>query len=92
MWAPGPVWMETENLATTGIRHLDCPVCSGSLHSIKIGGNSFESAAELKYCCNPNKPSCVHEEMKGGLNSGNAGCRFVENLYVLQFAFQKCEY
>ena len=33
-WAPGPVWMGAENLATTGIRSPDGPACSMSLYRL----------------------------------------------------------
>jgi hypothetical protein len=37
-WAPGPVWMGTENLASNGIRSPDCPVCSESLYRLSYRG------------------------------------------------------
>jgi hypothetical protein len=30
-WAPGPVWIDAENLASTGIRSPDCPARSESI-------------------------------------------------------------
>ena len=31
-WAPGPVWIDVENLAPTGIQSLDLPTYSESLY------------------------------------------------------------
>jgi len=33
-WAPGPVWTDAENIATTGIRSPDRPACSQSLYRL----------------------------------------------------------
>jgi hypothetical protein len=38
-WAPGPVWMDAENIFCTGIRSLDYPATSESLH--RLYGNEI---------------------------------------------------
>jgi hypothetical protein len=37
-WAPGPVWIGAENLATIGIRYLDLPARSESLYRLSYPG------------------------------------------------------
>jgi hypothetical protein len=37
-WAPGPVWTGAKNLALTGIRYTERPVCSESLHRLSYRG------------------------------------------------------
>ena len=37
-WERGPVWTGAENVATTGIRSPDRPVCSESLHRLSYTG------------------------------------------------------
>ena len=36
--APGPVWIDAENLAPTGIRSPDLPACSESLYRLSLRG------------------------------------------------------
>jgi hypothetical protein len=44
-WAPRPVWTGAENLAPTGIRSLDHPACSQSLHRL-----SYQAHNMALYC------------------------------------------
>jgi hypothetical protein len=45
----------------------------GQRQSIKIGNRSFESVAKFKYLGKTlTDKNCIHEEIKGRLNSGNA--------------------
>jgi hypothetical protein len=37
-WAPGPVWIGAENLASTGIRYSDLPARSESLYRLSYSG------------------------------------------------------
>ena len=37
-WAPGSVGTGAENVASTGIRSLDCPACSESLYRLRYPG------------------------------------------------------
>jgi hypothetical protein len=54
---------------------------AGQRHSIKIGKRSFESVAKFKYLGTTlTDQNCIHEETKGGLNSGNACYRSVQGL------------
>ena len=39
-WAPRPVWTNAENLAPTGIRYPDRPVCRESLYRLSYRGPS----------------------------------------------------
>jgi hypothetical protein len=39
-WAPGPVWMDVENLTLTGVRFLDCPTCKELLYRLICPGPS----------------------------------------------------
>ena len=40
-WAQGPVWIDVENLASTGIRSLDLPARSESLYRLSYSGPFF---------------------------------------------------
>ena len=40
-WAPGPVWTDAENLATTGIRSPDRPARSQSLYRLRYPAHGF---------------------------------------------------
>jgi hypothetical protein len=53
----------------------------GQKHSIKIVNRAFEYVAKFKYLgTTPTDQNCTHEEIKSGLNSGNACCRSVHSL------------
>ena len=39
-WAPGPVWMGAENLASNGIRSPDCPARSGNKQGLISKGSA----------------------------------------------------
>jgi len=39
-WAPGPVWTDAENLASTGIRSPDRPARSESLYRLSYPGHN----------------------------------------------------
>jgi hypothetical protein len=39
-WAPGPVWMGAENLASNGIRFPDCPARSGNKQGLISKGSA----------------------------------------------------
>jgi hypothetical protein len=41
-WAPGPVWISTENLALTGIRSPDLSARSVSLYRLRYPGPQRE--------------------------------------------------
>jgi hypothetical protein len=46
---------------------------AGQRQSIKVGNRSFENVAKFKYLGTTRTDrNCVHEEIKGSLNSGNA--------------------
>jgi glycerol-3-phosphate O-acyltransferase len=54
---------------------------AGQRQSIKIGNRSFESVAKFKYLeTTLTDQNCIHEEIKGRLNSGNACYRSVQSL------------
>jgi glycerol-3-phosphate O-acyltransferase len=54
---------------------------AGQRQSIKIGSRSFESVAKLKYLGTKlTDQNCIHEEIKGRLNSRNACYRSVQSL------------
>jgi hypothetical protein len=54
---------------------------AGQRQSIKIANRSSEDAAEFKYLGTTlTDQNCIHEEIKSGLNSGNACCRSVQSL------------
>jgi len=40
-WASGPVWMDTENLATSGFRSTDRSACNKSLYPLLSPGRHF---------------------------------------------------
>jgi hypothetical protein len=53
----------------------------GQKHSIKIANRSLEDVAKFKYLGNTlTDQSCLHEEIKSRLNSGNACCHSVQSL------------
>ena len=45
-WAPGPVWIGAENLATTGIRSPDRPARSQSLYRLRYPAHITPVGAE----------------------------------------------
>ena len=47
-WAPGPVWMDAENLAPTGIQALDHPALSESLYRLSYPGPHHFIMGKLK--------------------------------------------
>jgi hypothetical protein len=50
-WAPGPVWMGVENLASTGIRYPDRQTRIESLYRLRHPGPA-KSVADMKnYVC-----------------------------------------
>jgi hypothetical protein len=52
----------------------------GQKHSIKIANRSFEDVAKFKYLGTTlTDQNWMHEEIKSGLNSGNACCRLVHS-------------
>jgi hypothetical protein len=54
---------------------------AGQTQSIKTGNRSFESVVKFKYLgTTRTDQNCIHEEIKGRLNSGNACYRSVESL------------
>ena len=42
-WAPGPVWIGAENLASTGIRSSDRPARRQSLYRLRYPAHTFEN-------------------------------------------------
>jgi hypothetical protein len=54
---------------------------AGQRQSIKIGNRSFESVTKFKYQGTTlTDQNCIHEEIKSGLNSGNACYHSVQSL------------
>jgi hypothetical protein len=54
---------------------------AGQKQSIKIGNRSFETVAKFKYLgTRLTDQNCIHEEIKSGLNSGNACYHSVQSL------------
>jgi glycerol-3-phosphate O-acyltransferase len=54
---------------------------AGQRQSTKIGNRSFESVAKFKYLGKTlTDQNCIHEEIKGRLNSGNVCYRSVQSL------------
>jgi hypothetical protein len=54
---------------------------AGQKQSIKIGKRSFESVAKFKYLGTTlTDQNCIHEEIKSGLNSGNACYHSIQSL------------
>jgi hypothetical protein len=63
-------------------RHLN----SGENQNIRIANESFQIVAKFRYLgttlTNQNE---IHDEMKSGLNSGNACCYSAQNLFSSRF-------
>jgi hypothetical protein len=56
----------------------------GQKHSIKIANRSFEDVAKFKYLGTTlTDKNCMHEEIKSGLNSGNACYNLVQSSVLL---------
>jgi hypothetical protein len=54
---------------------------AGQTQRIKIGNRSFEIVAKFKYLRTTlTDQNCIHEEIKSGLNSGNACYRSVQSI------------
>jgi hypothetical protein len=50
-----------------------CHQTTGQNHYIKLANKSFENVAELKHLgMVKTNQNCIHEEIKSGLNPGNA--------------------
>jgi len=47
-WAPGPVWIDGENLVPTGIRSPDCPARSQSLYRLRYPAHIFTAGIQEK--------------------------------------------
>jgi len=48
-WAPGPVWTDAENLASTGIRSPDRPALSKSLYRLRYPSHNTQYSAILLF-------------------------------------------
>ena len=49
-WAPGPVWADVENFASTGIRSTDRYALSESLHRLSYPGPTVIWLTALFFC------------------------------------------
>jgi hypothetical protein len=64
---------------------------AGQMQSIKIGNRTFESVAKFKYLGTTfTDQNCIHEKIKGRLNSGNGCYRSVQSL-VIPPAVHQCK-
>jgi hypothetical protein len=64
---------------------------AGQRQSIKIAKRSFEDVEKFKYFgTTPADQNCIHEEIKGRLNSGNACYHSVQRI-VIPLAVQECK-
>jgi hypothetical protein len=60
---------------------ISCSQKIGQKHSIKIANSSFEDVAKFKQLERTlTDQNCMHEEIKSGLNSGNACYHSIQSL------------
>jgi hypothetical protein len=63
---------------------LNGPKGAGQNHNTKIANRSFENVEKFKsFRLTPTNQNCIHEEIKGRLNMGNACCHSIQNLIFL---------
>jgi hypothetical protein len=66
---------------------------SGQNQNIRIANESFENVATFKYLGTPlTNNNAIHDEIKSGLNSGNACCHSVQNILPSRLILRKLKF